>query len=66
MKIEKRYIVGGLMLIPFLPVFLLGFVFYWVELYAASGYDIGQEVCNWIERTLNKGEKYDNDDWNVE
>lgn len=49
MKIEKRYVVGGLFLIPLLPFVILGFVAYWLFLYARCGFDLGERAFNWIE-----------------
>jgi hypothetical protein len=48
-KIEKRYVVGGLFLIPLLPFVILGFVAYWLFLYARCGFDLGERAFNWIE-----------------
>lgn len=53
MTLQKRYVVGTLMALPMLPVVLLGFVVYWVWLYATIGYGIGETVGIWIGEKLN-------------
>lgn len=53
MTIEKRYVVGTLMLIPMLPLVLVGFVTYWLWFYAYAGYDIGERVGVWIGEKVN-------------
>jgi hypothetical protein len=52
MKIEKRYVVGGLFLIPLLPFVILGFVVYWLFLYAKCGFDLGEMSFKWIEEKV--------------
>lgn len=63
MKIEKRHVVGILMLIPFLPVFLLGFVAYWLYLYGYSGYQTGEIIYEWIESKVNENAAQKNEEW---
>lgn len=52
MKIEKRYVVGGLIAIPMLPLIILGFIAYWLFLYVRSGFQIGELSYEWLEETL--------------
>jgi hypothetical protein len=52
-KIDKRYVVGGIMLVPFLPVMIVGFVAFWLYLYAKAGFEIGELGYKWLEEKLN-------------
>jgi hypothetical protein len=45
---KPRYLFGLTMLIPMLPVVLLGFVAYWLQLYASTGYELGEATYEWI------------------
>lgn len=53
MKIEVRHWVGLVMLIPFLPFLIIGFVTYWCWLYTKAGFEIGEIIYGWLEEKLN-------------
>lgn len=53
MKIEKRYVVGALFLIPMLPAVLVGFIANWTTRYLRCGYELGEMSYEWIEEKVN-------------
>lgn len=52
MKIQKRHVVGIIMLIPMLPFVIVGFVAFWLWLYANSGWAVGEISYDWLKEKV--------------
>lgn len=52
MKIDKRYVVGTIFLIPMLPFVIAGFLGWWLVMYVKAGAEVGEMVYEWLNEKL--------------